>query len=156
MRNLALCVALAGAAGWFASGGDEELKANPGIRLEKPRYVLGESIRFWVIVNCERDARIPEKYWNTCLLHIRKPDGTERTDKIWWPMDGQLDRGWMGGHTLKPEDVQAGTFTFVFEFAGRKTQPVELVVSKLDVDTRVSNLLFSITGSRSREGRKDK
>ncbi|MHC4215443.1 MAG: hypothetical protein ACYSWP_18935, partial [Planctomycetota bacterium] len=104
------------------------------LRLEKAKYVIGESIRFWVGVEClDDDVIIPEKYWNTCFLHITRPDGTTKKESVGWPIDGMLHKGWMGGHGLGKEDVQVGKYTLVFEFANKKTEPVELIVEEFDV-----------------------
>ena len=112
--------------------------ALPVLRLEKAKYVIGESIRFWVGVEClDDDAIIPEKYWNTCFLHITRPDGTIKKESVGWPMDGQLYRGWSGGWGFGKEKVQVGKYTLVFEFANKKTEPVELIVEELDVIKKI-------------------
>jgi len=113
-------------------------KAIPTLRLEKPKYVLGESIRFWIGVKClNDDVLIPDKYWNTCFLQIIRPDGTVKKEPVDWPVDGQLSHGWIGGHGLGKEEVQVGKYTLIFEFANKKTEPVELTVEKLGIIKQV-------------------
>ena len=73
-------------------------------------------------------APIPKKYQDTCRQIITLPDGTQRTEKIGWPIDGPPNSGWLGGAGLSKEIVQLGQFTIVFEFAGQKTTPVFLSV----------------------------
>lgn len=111
--------------------------AIPTLRLEKPKYVLGESIRFWVGVKCTDDNIIREKYWNTCFLHITRPDGTVTKQSVSWPVDGALYHGWTGGWGFGKEEVQTGKYTLVFEFAEKKTKPVELRVEELDIMNQV-------------------
>lgn len=109
-------------------------KAIPTLRLEKPKYVLGESVRFWIGVKClYDDVIIPEKYWDTCFLDITRPDGTAKRESVGWPIDGQLYRGWSGGWGFGKEKVQIGKYTLVFEFAKKKTEPVELTVEELGI-----------------------
>ena len=113
-------------------------KAIPILRLEKPKYVLGESIRFWIGVKClNDDVLIPEEYWDTCFLGVTRPDGTVKTESVGWPIDGQLYRGWSGGWGFGKEKVQIGKYTLVFEFANKKTEPVELIVEELDVIKKI-------------------
>jgi hypothetical protein len=109
------------------------LKAVPTLRLEKPKYVLGESIRFWIGVKCIECNPIPKKYWNTCFLYITRPDGTEKKESVSWPVDGMIDRGWTGGYGFGKEEVQVGKYILVFEFAKQKTEPVEVIVEELDI-----------------------
>jgi len=112
--------------------------AIPILRLEKPEYVLGETIRFWVGVEClGDDVVISEEFWDTCFLYVTRPDGTARKEKVGWPVDGQLYHSWTGGCGLGKERVQAGTYTLVFEFAKKQTEPVELIVQELDVIKKV-------------------
>jgi len=111
--------------------------AIPTLRLEKPKYVLGESIRFWIGVECTDDNIIHEKYWNTCFLHITRPDGTVTKQSVSWPVDGMLYHGWTGGWGFGKEEVQTGKYTLVFEFAKKKTKPVELRVEELDIMNQV-------------------
>jgi HEAT repeat protein len=120
--------------GFLSKTPNQLLNAIPVLRLEKAKYVIGESIRFWVGVEClDDDVIIPEKYWNTCFLHITRPDGTIKKESVGWPIDGMLHTGWMGGWGFGKEDVQVGKYTLVFEFANKKTEPVELIVEELDV-----------------------
>ena len=112
--------------------------AIPILRLEKAKYVICESIRFWIGVEClDDDVIIPEKYWNTCFLHITRPDGTIKKESVGWPMDGMLHKGWTGGYGFGKEEVEIGKYTLVFEFANKKTEPVELIVEELDVIKKI-------------------
>ncbi|MHC4545041.1 MAG: hypothetical protein ACYTDW_11650 [Planctomycetota bacterium] len=130
-------------------------KAIPILRLEKPKYVFGESIRFWIGVKClDDDVLIPEEYWDTCSLYITRPDGTVKTESAGWPVDGQLHRGWTGGHGLGKEEVQVGKYTLVFEFANKKTEPVELIVEELDVIKKIKAAFnFRRSGDISKDNR---
>src|ERR1700732_5395 len=69
----------------------------PVLRLEKPRYVLGESIRFWVGVSPKDSSVIPEEFRKPCSLSITKPDGTTNTQSVGWPTDGIVGGAWYGG-----------------------------------------------------------
>ena len=111
----------------------EKPEAAPTLRLEKSTYVLGESIRFWIGVRPKGNATIPEKYWSTCYLHITRPDGTSTKQSVDWPSDGIIDLGWTGGRGLRGEEVRTGKYTLVFEFAEKRTSPVELTVKELAV-----------------------
>lgn len=107
--------------------------AVPTLRLEKPKYALGESIRFWIGVKAMNyGVIIPEKYWDTCFLYTIRPDGTVKKESVGWPVDGMLYRGWTGGWGFGKEKVQVGKYTLVFEFANKKTASVQLIVQKLD------------------------
>src|SRR6266404_4826106 len=66
----------------------------PVLRLEKPRYVLGESIRFWVGVSPKNSSIIPQEFRKPCSLTITKPDGTTKTQSVGWPIDGIVDGAW--------------------------------------------------------------
>src|SRR5271167_3819044 len=70
---------------------------HPVLRLEKPKYLLGESIRFWVGVEVEPPGVIPRALRAACSLEITRPDGSTETQSIGWPVDGNPDRGWSGG-----------------------------------------------------------
>src|SRR5580700_10329367 len=49
----------------------------PVLRLEKPRYVLGEAIRLWVGVSPKNSTEIPETHMTSCALSITSPDGAQ-------------------------------------------------------------------------------
>jgi len=105
----------------------------PVLRLEKPRYVLGEVIRFWVGVMPKNSTVIPEELRKPCSLSITKPDGTQRVDSVGLPKDGILDHGWLGGWGFGEEKVESGRYLLVLECAGEKTPPVELIVERIDI-----------------------
>jgi hypothetical protein len=50
-------------------------RIHPVLRLEKARYLLGESIRFWVGVEIEPPGINPRQQRKTCSLEITNPDG---------------------------------------------------------------------------------
>lgn len=108
------------------------------LELEKPAYVLGEAIRFWIGVSAKAGKRIPEGFRKTGYLHTTRPDGTTKTERIPWPIDGWPEYGWRGGWGFGREEVQAGTYTLVLEFAGKRTEPVGLTVRELDVMKKIS------------------
>ena len=116
----------------------ESAEAQPTLRIEKSTYVLGESIRFWVGVIQKGNTTIPEKYWNTCFLHITRPDGTSTKRPVTWPRDGMIDRGWTGGEGLGGEKVQTGKYALVFEFAKQRTAKAELIVKEVAVIKDIS------------------
>lgn len=112
--------------------------AVPIVTLEKKRYVLGESIRFWIGVEAPDESPIPEMLWDTCFLGITRPDGRTTSEKVSWPADGMLERGWKGGKGLGDEEQQVGSYTLTFEFANQKTQPVDLVVEDLPILNQIT------------------
>ncbi|MBO0799080.1 MAG: hypothetical protein J2P31_09680, partial [Blastocatellia bacterium] len=105
----------------------------PIIRLDKSRFALGESVFFWVGVHQTNSAPIPEQYWKTCRLTITRPDGSQKTQEIGWPVDGPIDRGWLGGWGLGKDEIQTGQYTLVFEFAGQKTSPTFISVENVPI-----------------------
>lgn len=129
--------------------------AIPVIRLEKTKYVLGESIRFWVGVKClYDDVVIHEKFWDTCFLYVTRPDGTLKKESIPWPVDGMLYASWTGGWGFGKEKVQVGKYTLVFEFAKKKTEPAELIIEELDVIKKIKATFdFQRSGDISRDVR---
>jgi hypothetical protein len=54
----------------------------PFLRLEKPKYLLGETIRFWVGVNVKNSSAIPKEAMKPCTLSIGKPDGATETQSV--------------------------------------------------------------------------
>src|SRR5215472_18905640 len=113
LRLVWLCLILA--QGWcvsplsngFASQ-QERGRIEPVLRLEKPRYVEGEAVRFWVGVKPQNSQTIPQELRKPCSLSITKPDGTRRVDSVGWPVDGAVDRGWSGGWGFGDERVEPG------------------------------------------------
>lgn len=47
---------------------------HPVLRLEKPKYLLGESVRFWVGVETDGPGSIPLDLRKPCSLTVTKPD----------------------------------------------------------------------------------
>jgi len=105
----------------------------PILRLEKPKYVLGEAIRFWVGAEPRNSAVIPQTLRKPCSLTITRPDGTTETQSVGWPTDGMIDRGWSGGWGFADEKVEAGSYVLVLECANEKTKPLTLSVEKNDI-----------------------
>jgi len=125
-------------------------KAFPMVTLEKSKYVLGESVRFWIGVKSIDDEKIPEKYWKTCILYITRPDGTVKKEERGWPCDGMIDYGWMGGCGLGEDKVQVGEYTLVFEFANQKTESVKLIVEDVDILKKIkAEFIFGQIGDIS-------
>jgi hypothetical protein len=119
----------------------------PVIRLNKSRFVLGESVFFWVGVEASSRDPIPKEYQNTCRLIITRPDGTTRTAPVGWPLDGPEDTGWLGGCGLGSNDTQPGRYTLVLEFAGQRTELVSLFVEDLPIIKQiVAEFVFSRSG----------
>lgn len=107
--------------------------AIPIIRLDKTRFVRGERIFFWEGVEQTSRAPIPKRYQETCRLTITRPDGTQKTENVSWPLDGPADSGWLGGASLGKDIVQLGRYALVFEFAGQKTAPTYLFVEDVPI-----------------------
>jgi hypothetical protein len=102
----------------------------PVLRLEKPRYIGGEAIRFRVGVAPKNSIVIPEELRKPCSLSITKPDGARRVESVGWPVDGVLDHGWSGGWGFGEEKVETGHYLLILERGGEKTPPVELIVDR--------------------------
>ena len=105
----------------------------PVLRLEKPRYVLGESIRFWVGVTSKNSAAIPEELKKPCSLTITRPDGTQKVDSVERPLNEIRGSTWYGGWGFGNEKVEPGRYTLVLDCAGERTPPVELIVERNDI-----------------------
>jgi hypothetical protein len=99
---------------------------HPILRLEKPKYLLGESIRFWVGVEGEGSGFIPRDLRKPCSLTIEKPNGSTEIQTVAWPMDGNPDRGWSGGWGIKAKE--AGLYELQLECSGKRTERIPLVV----------------------------
>ncbi len=121
--------------------------AFPMIRLDKTRFTLGEAVFFWIGVKQTSRAPIPKQYQKTCRLTITRPDGTQKTEAISWPMDGPEDSGWLGGSSLGEDKAQLGRYTLVFEFAGQKTPPTFLFVEDVPILKQIETS-FSFSHSK--------
>jgi len=159
LRLVWLCLILA--QGWcvsphsngFASQ-QERGGVEPVLRLEKPRYVEGESVRFWIGVKPQNSQTIPQELRKPCSLSITKPDGTRRTDSVGWPIDGSPDRGWSGGWGFGDERVEPGVYVLVLECAGEKTAPLELIVERSEIVSQVkAQFRFEREGAVTRSTR---
>jgi hypothetical protein len=113
------------------------VRVGPILRLEKPKYVLGEAIRFWVGAEPRNSAVIPQRLRKPCSLGITKPDGTTETEAVSWPIDGMIDHGWSGGWGFADDKVEAGSYVLVLECAGEKTKPLTLSVEKNEIMAQI-------------------
>ncbi len=109
----------------------------PVLRLEKPRYILGEAIRFWVGVMPKNSTSIPEDLRKPCSLNITKPDSTRRVEAVGWPVDGMVGRGWSGGWGFGEEKIEPGRYILVLECSGEKTPPVELIIERSEIMSQI-------------------
>ena len=159
LRLFWLCLILS--EGWYVSplsngfasqngrGGIE-----PVLRLEKPRYVAGEAIRFWVGVKPKSSPTIPQELWKPCSLSVTRPDGTQRVDSVGWPTDGMIDHGWTGGWGFGNENLEPGVYSLILECAGEKTAPLELVVEQSEIVSQVkAQFRFEREGAVTRSTR---
>jgi len=133
MKTACLALVLACLGPGIYPGSQDAPNAIPIIRLDKTRFVLGEDIFFWEGVEQTSRAPIPKKYQETCRSTITRPDGTQKTENVGWPIDGPPDSGWLGGAGLGEDNVQIGRYTVVFEFAGQKTVPTFLFVEDVPI-----------------------
>lgn len=125
----------------------ELFEAKPMLLLEKKVYVRGEAIRCWVGAGVAGNRPIPKKQWESCRLRVARPDGTCAMYPMGWPADGMIDMDGEGGWNFGEEDVEVGTNTLVFEFAGKQTEPIALVVRRLDVlDNLPAKFVFGKKG----------
>ncbi|MEO6655483.1 MAG: hypothetical protein ABIO36_05325 [Pyrinomonadaceae bacterium] len=128
--------------------GQDSPNAVPTIRLDKTRFVEGEQIGFWLGVKQMSSAPIPAKYQESCRVTITRPDGTQKTEKVSWPIDGPPDTGWTGGWGLGTEPAQIGRYKLVFEFAGQKTDPAYLFVDDIPILKRIKvDFVFGNAGN---------
>lgn len=142
LRLTGLCLILA--VGWYAPPLSSDFAFQNGyggieliLRLEKPRYIAGEAIRFWVGVKPHNSRTIPQELRKPCSLSIAKPNGTRRVDSVGWPLDGSPGQGWSGGWGFGDEDVEPGVYALVLECAGEKTAPLELIVERSEIVSQV-------------------
>lgn len=133
MKTVSLALFLSCFCPAISAAGQDSPNGMPIIRLEKSRFLLGEKIFFWEGVEQTSRAPIPKKYQETCRRTIIRPDGTQKTVNVGWPIDGPPDSGWLGGTGLGEDNVQLGQYTVVFEFAGQKTVPTILFVEDVPI-----------------------
>jgi hypothetical protein len=107
----------------------------PVLRLEKPKYVLEESIRFWVGVEVEPPGVIPPSLRGPCSLEITRPDARTEVQSIAWPVDGNPARGWSGGWGFAAEE--AGSYSLVLACGGQRTSRLPLTVEKNEISNEV-------------------
>ena len=124
----------------------------PVLRLEKPQYLEGEAVRFWVGVTPKNSAVIPEDLRKPCSLSITKPDGVRTVESVRWPVDGMLDHGWSGGWGFGEEKVRPGRYSLILECAGEKTPPVELTVERNEIlDQIKAEFRFERNGAMTKD-----
>jgi len=120
----------------------------PTLRLEKTRYLKGESIRFWVGVEVKNSQRIPTESQKPCSLNLTMPDGASEVQSISWPIDGDPSRGWSGGWGIPQEKAEVGSYTLVLECVGSKTEPVQLAVENNEISNQIKvEFQFERSGS---------
>ncbi|PYT95301.1 MAG: hypothetical protein DMG36_02640, partial [Acidobacteria bacterium] len=135
LRLVGLCLILAES--WYVwplsqgfTSQNERRGIEPVLRLEKPRYIAGEAIRFWVGVKPKNLSTIPQELQELrkpCSLSVTRPDGTQRVDSVGWPVDGIVGAEWSGGWGFGDEKVEPGVYVLVLECSGQKTAPLELI-----------------------------
>jgi hypothetical protein len=117
---------------------DSTAPIEPTIRLEKPKYVVGESVRFWVGVQSTNSLAIPQELRrdDLCRLLITRPDGTIEKEPLGWPKDDLLEsRGWFGGESLG-DKVEAGTYVLTVQCANQ-TKRLELIVEDNEISSQI-------------------
>jgi hypothetical protein len=107
---------------------------HPVLRLEKPHYLLGESIRFWVGV--DSSGSIPVDLRKPCSLTITKPNGNTEVQTISWPLDGKPSSGWSGGWGIKA--TEAGAYELELGCSGERTEPIPLIVETDEISHRIT------------------
>jgi len=112
--------------------------ADPGyvvtLRLEKPKYLLGETVRFWVGVRSTNGRPLPEEVINSpCTLFITKPDGSAETQTVGPAPDRIRGATFSGGGMGLGDRIQAGKYVLVWECSKHKTKPVELFVDENEI-----------------------
>jgi len=117
---------------------DAPTNMQPTLRLEKPKYLIDEAIRFWVGVEVKGPRAIPRELQKPCALSITKPSGTVQVQAVDWPTDGDGSHGWEGGAGLGDDEIEVGNYTLAFECSGIRTRLLQLTVEKSDVTTKVS------------------
>src|SRR5579863_8723222 len=130
MRTLRTCALLLVVLG-LARAQDAAPGFEPTLRLEKPRYVLGEDVRFWVGMRSTSDQPIPEQVMNSpCRLRVTDPHGSSRT-RVVPPSIDRLARAreWHGAMDLD-QKIEAGAYRLVWECSNQQTRPVRLTVEQ--------------------------
>jgi hypothetical protein len=129
-----------------ASGQNTTLVIHPVLRLEKPKYLLGESISFWVGVETDGSGSIPHELWKPCSLTVTKPDGSTELQKIAWPMDGNPAKGWTGGWGIEAKEV--GVYDLELACSGERTKRTPLIVEADEVFNKIrASFEFAQSGS---------
>jgi len=129
MAGLASLVVIGAWLGGAVGVSQQTAGAHPMLQLEKPVYVAGESIRFWIGVTAVAD--IPQALRQSGVFHTVWPDGSRMEEHVSWPADGNPSLGWKGGWGFGNRSPGPGRYEVWFEFAGQKTAhlPFEIVPS---------------------------
>jgi hypothetical protein len=118
----------------------------PVLRLEKPEYLLGESIRFWVGVETDGSGSIPRDLRKPCSLTVTKPDGNTELQTIAWPVDGNPARGWTGGWGIKAQE--AGLYELELGCSGQRSNRIQLIVEGDEIFRKIrATFEFAKSGS---------
>ena len=117
---------------------------HPVLKLEKPYYLLGESIRFWVGV--EASDPIPVDLRKPCALTITKPDRSTEVQTISWPIDGDPSKGWTGGWGINA--TEPGDYELELECSDERTGPIPLIVEADEISQSIrATFEFAKSGS---------
>lgn len=127
-RSLILLAIFLLCVGCVLAGEDYLERIVPEIKLEKSKYVLGESIRFWVGAKTKDGSSVA---WPEHTLYITRPNGTIKVVRLASGVDGVSESSSFEEGAGLGEDPQLGKYTLVFEILGQKTNPLELYVEDL-------------------------
>lgn len=131
----------------------------PILRVDKPRFAVGENVLVWVgLEPAEKRGRIRKEGRDTGIIRITRPNGTVKEDRFPWPTDGPWDAetgiasyGTLGGWGLGEEKPVPGAYTVVFTYDGRQAGPITFTVEALPI---LKNIEQSLTfGKKGRIGR---
>lgn len=126
--------------------GTTDVRIHPVLRLEKPKYMLGEAIRFRVGVETDGSGAIPHDLRKPCSLTVTKPDGSTELQRIGWPLDGNPDRGWTGGWGINADE--AGLYELELACSGQSTERIPLIVEADEVIHKIrATFEFAKSGS---------
>ncbi|MGO8790213.1 MAG: hypothetical protein ACLQVL_22915 [Terriglobia bacterium] len=125
-------------------------EADPGfaatLRLEKPIYLLGEQVRFWVGMRSTNRSPIPLD--SPCTLSVTKPDGSTVTQSLGPPPDRMLEATIYEGGMGLGDNIQAGKYVLIWECSNQRTKPVELTVERNEIFDQVrAQFRFERTGT---------
>jgi hypothetical protein len=116
---------------WQAWAQEAKPGFEPTLRLEKPLYVLGEQVRFWVGMRSTNRTPIPLD--KPCTISITRPDGSNETESVGPPPDRILGATFSEGGMGLGDKIQPGRYVLVWACSGQKTKPVVLMVEKNEI-----------------------